>query len=173
MVPLAKYFRQTSTGLRARSEQPRTAAARGNGNGTVFENFPALAGLPNDDVYLYCKRIDNSRLVRQVDTHAKREVSTIAGACAVAFLIGGLMITPGVQVIKDSYKIQDLKKEQAQLLNERRKLDVQEELMVNAARLEQEAQNHNLVRPAADQVIRLQPKNTSHSFAMMREFKSR
>jgi hypothetical protein len=138
-----------------------------------FDDLPALAGIPNDDVYLYCKRIDNSRLVRQVDTHAKREVSTIVGACAVAFLIGGLMITPGVQVIKDSYKIQDLKKEQAQLLNERRKLDVQEELMVNAARLEQEAKGHNLVRPAADQVIHLQPKNSNHSFALMDEFKSR
>ncbi len=165
MATLATFFRQPSAGFRARSDQRRTAVA-------VADADPmTLAGLPNDDVYLYSKRIDNSRLVRQVDTHAKSELSTIAGVCAAAMLIGALMITRGVQSIKDSYKIQDLKKEQAQLRNDRRKLDVQEELIINAARLDQLAPDHHLVRPAGDQVIRLQPKN-NHSFAM-NGFKSR
>jgi hypothetical protein len=109
--------------------------------------------------------------VRQADTHAKGEWSAIAGVCATALLIAGMMIAPGVASIMDSYKIQDLKREQAQLRNERRKLEVQEELLVNAARLDQLAPAHNLVRPATDQVIRLQPKN-NHSFAM-NGFKSR
>jgi hypothetical protein len=131
----------------------------------------ALNGLPNDDIYFYSKRIDNSRLVRQADTQVKGEWSAIAAAGVVALLIGGMMITPGVAGVLDSYKIQDLKREQAQLLNERRLLDVQEERLINAARLDQLAAQHNLARPTADQVIRLQPKN-NHSFAM-NGFKSR
>ena len=57
----------------------------------------------------------------------KGEWSAIAGVCAAALLIGGMMIAPGVAGVLDSYKIQDLKHEQAQLRNEQRKLDVEEE----------------------------------------------
>jgi len=125
----------------------------------------ALTGLPNDDVYFYCKRIDNSRLIPQADTHVKGEWSAIAGACAAALFIAVMMIAPGVAGIMDSYKIQDLRREQVQLRNERRRLQVEEERMINAARLEALAPKHHLARPARDQIIRLQPKN-NHSFAM-------
>jgi hypothetical protein len=167
MATLATFFRQPIALIRDRSERPiatnpalaRTAAA-------VAEADPlALNGLPNDDIYFYCKRIDNSRLVRQADTQVKGEWTAIAGVCVAALLIGCMMIAPGVAGIMDSYKIQDLKREQAQLRNERRKLDVAEERLINAARLDALAPDLKLVRPGADQVIRLQPKN-NHSFAM-------
>src|SRR5262249_43254597 len=125
----------------------------------------ALRGLPNDDVYFYSKAIDNSRLVRQADTHVKGEWTAIAGVCTAALIIAGMMIAPGVTSVMDNMKIQDLKHEQAQLRNDQRKLQVEEELLINAARLEALAPAHNLARPGADQVIRLQPKN-NHSFAM-------
>jgi hypothetical protein len=167
MATLATYFKQPIAVFRDRSEQQpsRTAAA-------VADADPlALTALPNDDIYFYCKRIDNSRLVRQADTQVKGEWSAILGGCAAALLIGCMMIAPGVAGVLDSYKIQDLKREQAVLRNEQRKLDVEEERLVNAARLDALAPRHNLVRPGADQVIRLQPRN-SHSFAM-NEFKPR
>jgi hypothetical protein len=167
MATLATYFRQPIAVFRDRSDQPtaRTAAA-------VADADPlALTALPNDDVYFYSKRIDNTRLVRQADTQVKGEWSAIVSVCAAALLIGCMMIAPGVAGVLDSYKIQDLRREQAQLRNEKRKLDVVEERLINAARLESLAPQHNLVRPGADQVIRLQPKN-NHSFAM-NGFKSR
>src|SRR5580700_5067416 len=117
MATAATFFRQPGAIFRARREQPiaRTAEA-------VVDADPyALTGLPNDDVYFYCKRIDNSRLVRQADTQVKGEWSAIAGAFAAAVLIAGMAIAPGVKGILDSYKIQDLKREQAQLRNERRR----------------------------------------------------
>jgi hypothetical protein len=130
-----------------------------------------LTGLPNDDVYLYSKRIDNSRLVRQADAQVQGEWSAIAGAFVAALMVAGMMIAPGVKNVMDSYKIQDLKRENAQLRNDRRKLEVEEERMINAVRLDALAPQNNLVRPGVDQVIRLQPKN-NHSFAM-NGFKSR
>ena len=167
MATWATSFWPPSAVFRARNEQPIVSTAV-----VATDADPmALPGLPNDDVYFWSKRIDNSRLVRQEDTQVKGEWSAIAGAGVAALLVAGLMIAPGVSSVMDSYKIQDLKKEQAQLRNEQRKLEVQEELMINAALLDKMAPDHNLARPAADQVIRLQPKN-NHSFAM-NEFKSR
>ena len=165
MATWATSLWQPSALFRARGNQRASSTA------TAVADPMALTGLPNDDIYFYSKRIDNTRLVRQADTQVKGEWSAIAGVCAAALLIGCMMIAPGVAGVLDSYKIQDLTHEQAQLRNERRKLDVQEELLINAARLDKLAPDHNLVRPAADQVIRLQPKN-NHSFAM-NGFKSR
>jgi len=72
----------------------------------------------------------------------------------------------------DSYKIQELKHEQELLRIELRKVDVAEERMLNAPALDAMAPKHNLVRPGAEQVIRLQPKN-DHSFAMNESFRPR
>jgi hypothetical protein len=168
MATRATTFWQPIAIFRDRREQPiaRTTAA------VEAEDAYALTGLPNDDVYFFCKRIDNSRLVRQADAQAKSELSAIAGVCTAALLVGGVMIAPSVAGIMDSYKIQELKREQAQLRIELRKVDVAEERMLNAPALDAMAPKHNLVRPGADQVIRLQPKN-EHSFAMNGSFRSK
>lgn len=168
MATAATFFRQPSAIFRGRNEQPMTTTAAAVEDADLF----ALTGLPNDDVYFYSKRIDNSRLVRQADTQVKGEWSAIAAAGAAALLIGGIMIAPGVAGIMDSYKIQELKHEQEALRIELRKVDVAEEKMLSAASLNAMASQHNLVRPGADQVIRLQPKN-EHSFAMNGSFRSK
>jgi hypothetical protein len=171
MATWALTFWQPSAARRARQGRLTATATAGTEVAAAEADPFALAGLPNDDVYLYSKRIDNTRLVRQAETHAKGEWSTIAGVCTLAVVIAGMLIAPGVASVMDSIKIQDLKREQSQLRNEQRKLEVEEERLINAARLDELAPSHHLVRPGADQVIRLQPKN-SHSFAM-NGFKSR
>jgi hypothetical protein len=165
MATAASFFKQPSAIFRGRNEQLLTRTAE-----AVREDDPnALNGLPNDDVYFFCKRIDNSRLVRQAGTQRKGEWTAIAGVCAAAVLVGGAMIAPGVAAVLDSYKIQELKHEQEMLRIELRKVDVAEERMLNAPRLDALAPEHHLVRPGADQVIRLQP-NGDHSFAMNESF---
>ena len=124
-----------------------------------------LPPLPNEDVFFYSKRIDNSRLVRQLDNHAKGEWSAIAGVSVIALLVSGLAIAPGVAGVLDNYKIQALRQENEQLKVELRKVDVAEERMLNAPALDAMAPKHNLVRPADGQIIRLQP-GSDHSFAM-------
>lgn len=147
--------------FRARNEEPTAETAEVAADADPL----AFIGLPNDDVYFYCKRVDNSRLVRQPDTQVKGEWSAIAGAFVAAFLIACVLIAPGVKSVMDSYRLQDLKREHTQLLNEQRRLDVEEERLLNAVRLDTFATQNNLVRPQKDQVIHLQPKN-NHSFAM-------
>jgi hypothetical protein len=51
----------------------------------ISESDPyALRGLPNDDVFFYSKKIDNSRLVRQADPGASDECWSAVGAGALA-----------------------------------------------------------------------------------------
>jgi hypothetical protein len=161
MATWAQSLWQPGAGLRIRRDQPTASATA-----VAAEADPlALRGLPNDDIYFYSKRIDNSRLVRQAENHVKGEWTAIAGACAAAVLIAGMMIAPGVTSVMDSIKIQDLKREQAQLHNQQRALEVEEERLINAARLEELAAAHRLVRPGPGQLIPLQPRN-NHSLAM-------
>ena len=82
MATWATSFWQPGTVFRARTYKTTASAAA-----EADADPMALTGLPNDDIYFYCKRIDNSRLVRQADTHAKGEWSAIAGVCAAALLI--------------------------------------------------------------------------------------
>jgi len=172
MATLATYLRTPISVFRDRNEKPTKTPAIARTATAAIADSLALTPLPNDDIYFYSKRIDNTRLVRQADTQVKGEWSAILGVCVAALLIAVMMIAPGVAGVLDSYKIQDLKHEQAQLRNEQRKLIVDEERLINAARLDALAPQHNLARPGADQVIRLQPKN-NHSFALNGFNKSR
>ena len=162
MATWAQTLWPPSALFRARSEQPTTEARVAAAAEAVAQPF---VGLPNDDVYFYCKRIDNSRIVRQPDTHVKGEWSAIGGAFVAAFLVACMLIAPGVKSVMDSYRIQDLKREHTQLVNEKRRLDVERERLLNDFRLDALAPKNNLQRPEKDQVIHLQPR-TKNSFAM-------
>jgi hypothetical protein len=123
-----------------------------------------LRGLPNDDVYFYCKRIDNSRLVRQADPEAKGQCwSAIGAACVVAVLFGSVM-APRVGTILAGYKVQQLKQEHRALVEERRTLDVEEAHMLSPIRLNELASKSRLASPGVGQIVRLQP-NGDGTFA--------
>ncbi len=120
-----------------------------------------LRALPNDNVYFFSKRIDNSRLVRQADPQAKGQCwSAIGAAGALAVLIGGIM-APSVGGIFAGYKLQSLKQERQSLLDERRVLDVEEAALRSTARLNALAGPRNLSNPKPGQVIRLNPAGNS------------
>src|SRR5262249_58752346 len=83
-----------------------------------------LRALPNEDIYFYVKRVDNSRLVREPDPRAKAECwSAIGAVCALAaVLISSLL--PSAAGITAGYQIQALKQERQRLLDDRRSLEV-------------------------------------------------
>ena len=116
-----------------------------------------LRALPNDDVYFYVKRIDNSRVVRQADPQTKGQcLSAIGAACVLAALAGTVMV-PKLGTVLTGYKIQQLRQEQANLLEEKRGLEVDEATLMSPARLDELAQKQKLNRPGVGQVVHLQP----------------
>jgi len=125
-----------------------------------------LRALPNDDIYFYSKRIDNSRVVRQADPAARGECWSAVGAVGVLLMLGASVIAPHVTSILVGYKLESLKTERQTLVDQSRALDVKEAGLLSPARLNNLARARSLATPATDQVIHLETATSSNaSFA--------
>lgn len=117
-----------------------------------------LRPFPMEDVFFYCKKIDNSRLVREADPKAHGACwSAIAGAAAIVALLTGALV-PSVANTLAGYRVESLRAEERKLSDERRTLDLEEAKLLSPDRLEKLAQEHNLVTPKTDQVFHLDGK---------------
>ncbi len=151
MATLATFFRKTEA-LSSAEPVSRRQALR------VEPDTYRLRALPNEDVFFYCKPIDNSRVVREADPKARGECwSAIGAACVIAVLLTSVLI-PTVATTLAGYKFQALKEEQQRLLNERRVLELEEARLLSPAHLEELARGRNMITPAPGQVIHLDPK---------------
>ena len=116
-----------------------------------------LRALPNEDVFLYSKRIDNSRVVREPERTARGEWSAIGMACLLALLLMGAL-TPRVANVFAGYQLESLKVEQQHLLDEQRELDIAEARISRQENLEVLAKRRELGTPAPGQIVHLDPK---------------
>ena len=114
-----------------------------------------LRELPNEDVFFYSKRIDNSRVVRQADPKARSECWTAIGAACLAAALLTSALVPNVGRVLAGYQFQALEAEYQRLSDERRVLEVQEAALRSPARLEQLARERQLVQPANGQIVHL------------------
>lgn len=151
MATLATIFRRPAA-------LPAPASIGVRTRPVAVENLFRLRPLPNEDVFFYSKRIDNSRVVREPDPKAGgRCWSTIGVAGMLAALLVGVL-APGVANIFAGYQLQALKQEEQRLLNEQRVLQVEESRLVSREHLETLARSRDLRTPAPGQVIHLDPK---------------
>jgi len=156
MATLATFFRR-SDAVAAGAE--RSAAIRA-------ESDPfRLRALPNDDIYFFSKRIDNSRVVRQQDPSAGGECWSAVGAAAVVLVLGASVIAPHVGSVLAGYKLEALKQERQTLLDQRRDLEVREASLLSPYRLHELAAARNLTSPAADQIIHLENQAREGNYA--------
>jgi hypothetical protein len=133
---------------------PRGAAPRP----VSVEELFRLRTLPNADVYFYCKRIDNSHVVREADP---RERSSCWSAIGVACLLGLFLIVllvPAMARLAASYRLEDLKKQENTLRTQWHALDIDEARLTRDVRLLELAKRNQLENPAPGQVIHLDPK---------------
>jgi hypothetical protein len=107
-----------------------------------------LRPLPNEDVYLFVKRIDNRAVVRAIDPAARRartgSMLTSFGL-AVVFIAG---LAPAAYNTMEGYHIQSLRKAQAELKKQINALDIQEADLLTPARLRKLAERMGLQDPA-------------------------
>jgi cell division protein FtsL len=154
MATLATIFRRPVARPAATGGATRTRPV-------AVEDLFRLRALPNEDVFFYCKRIDNSRVVREPDPKAGGQCwSTIGVACVLAALLVGVL-APGVANIFAGYQLQALRQEEQHLLNEQRVLDVEEARLVSREHLEELARSREMRTPGPGQVIHLDPKGDS------------
>src|SRR4051794_24235947 len=86
--------------------------------------FP-LPALPHEDILLFCKKIDNSRLVREPDPQSRGACWSVIGAASMVLLIVTSASAPYVASTIAGYKLESLRSEERRLLDERRDLDLQ------------------------------------------------
>jgi len=85
-----------------------------------------LRKFPNEDVHMFVKRIDNSRVVRDFDPRSRRKCwNMIVSACAVAVFLTGLFL-PSVHGLVAGYDLETLRHEKQDLEKERTVLDFTE-----------------------------------------------
>ena len=148
MATLPKIFQN----YQAPGPAGRAVAAR------VERDIYGLRPLPQESVFFYCKKIDNSRLVREPDPKAKGDCwGVIRAACLGVVLLTGVL-APKVAITMNGYKLEALREEERKLLDERRELDLQEARLLSPERLERLAKGQNLVTPAPGQVYHLETK---------------
>jgi cell division protein FtsL len=153
MATLATYFRKDEAVIYS-EEAPAVAAPRA---AAATTDRYRLRALPNEDVYFFSKRIDNTRLLKQKDPRATRECWSTIGAFAVLAILLAGALAPSVWGTFAGYQLQALKQERQRLVDERSTLEIEEAALLSPARLERLARAQRLLEPAPGQVIHLDP----------------
>ncbi len=150
MATLPAFFRRSEAQAYLEAAR-RTAPARA-------ERDPfRLRALPQEDVFFYCKKIDNSRLVREHDAKAHGACwSAIAGAAVILALLAAIL-APSLAGTLAGYKLEALRAEERKLQEESRVLDLQQAELLSPDRLKKLAERNDLVTPASGQVVYLEP----------------
>ncbi len=113
----------------------------------------ATRPLPLEDLCFFVKTIDNSRLVRVVDPHSRRECFGLIGCILAVFFLALLYIGPHLALLRTGYRLEDLKKENATLAEANQQLQVREATLRDPQRIYSIAVKMGLVTPSAEQVI--------------------
>jgi hypothetical protein len=116
---------------------------------------------PNEDIYFFVKRIDNSRLVRQADPRARGDCWKMIGSAGIAAMLLIGVLLPSAYGLLAGYQIQSLKEEAKHLATEQASLELQEARLLSPARMEELARMQQFVDPEAQKVVYLDSKNGS------------
>jgi hypothetical protein len=124
------------------------------------EDRYAIPRFPNEDVYLYVKRIDNSRVAREADPAARQACWRVIGSTfALAIVIIGLLL-PTLYGLMAGYRLESLRQERQRLELQRAALELAETKLLTPARLEQLARTQRFIDPAPESVVYLDEKST-------------
>ena len=117
-----------------------------------------LRALPNEDICLYTKPIDNARLVREADPSGGNRCWSAIGAATLAAVLLMGVAAPRTAWVVAGYHLQSLRQERQRLLDERSSLQVEEATLLAPARLEELAGAQKRASPSPRQSVHLDPK---------------
>lgn len=124
-----------------------------------------IPAFPNEDVYLYVKRIDNSRVLREADPAARKMCWGLIGSSfAFAAMVIALLL-PTLNRLMAGYKMEALRVERQHLELDRAALELQETKLLSPARLEELARDQRFVDPAPEAVVYLESNKSDQILA--------
>jgi hypothetical protein len=124
-----------------------------------------VRAFPNEDIYFFVKRIDNSRVVRQADPQAGGVCWKMIGSVGAAALLLIAVLLPSAYGLLAGYQIQSLREESKRLASEQASLELQEAKLVSPERMEQLARMQQFIDPEPQKVVYLDSKDGS-SYAL-------
>src|SRR5580658_955882 len=116
--------------------------ARGTDSSTRLRAFA------NEDILMYVKRIDNSRVVRAADPAARGRCWKLIGSVvgAAVLLIGVLL--PSSYGLMAGFSIQSLRQEAQRLATDQASLELREAQMLSPQRMQELAKQQQFIDPA-------------------------
>lgn len=135
---------------------PRTAAGSGNAFADSSAQRPepgTLRAIPNEQIHLLIKRIDNNHVVRTEDKAATATCwKTIGMACIAAVVVVG-MIVPTAYGKLAGYQIERSREEQSRLEKELAQLEAVEDQLLSPGVLAREAESRDFTEPAPEALV--------------------
>jgi hypothetical protein len=128
----------------------RAEHVRGSGRGA------ALRGFANDDIFLYVKRFDNSRVVREADPKARGTCWKLIGSVVASVMLLIAVLLPSAYGLLAGYQIQSLRQEGERLGTEQSSLELSEAQLLSPARMEELARTQQFIDPPAAKVLYLE-----------------
>jgi hypothetical protein len=139
--------------------EPGNAARMGAGERASFDPY-VLRPLPNEDVYLYVKRFDNTLVVRQADPQAGRSAWKAIGASAIAAGLLVCLLLPGAYRLLAGYQIDSLERALEQSVKELKTLEYEEARRLNLDRMREMAEGKEFAPASVGQVEYLEAKDS-------------
>lgn len=127
-----------------------------------------LRPLPNEDIYFYVKRIDNSRVLRQADPAANARGWKILGGASLTATLLICLLLPNAYGLMAGYQMSSLQQENQRLITEQARLDLEEARLMSSQRLQEIANQHLLQSPRPEAIVYLTSKN-DQSLALNRQ----
>lgn len=120
-----------------------------------------LRPLPCEDVYLYCKKVDNSRVVREADPIARKNCWRAVSASFAAALVLMLLMLPDALGMIAGYQIHSLARDHEKLSQNLSRLELEEAALLSPQRLQELARDLRLVDPDSTHVVYINTKSDS------------
>ncbi len=111
-----------------------------------------LRSLPGEEIHLYVKNIDNTKLIRLVDKKDWATSISVTGAALVCSLVVSAMVGPSCYGMLANRRMEYLREERGRLQSQMLELRVQEARRLNPQHVEEWA-GTGFVTPTADQVL--------------------
>jgi cell division protein FtsL len=126
----------------------------------------AVAGITPE--FFFQKTIDNSRLVKVVDPRRKREIRMFSGSVAMLFLLIMFYACQHFRALEYGYRIEAQKTQRDQLIEQNRRLKLEEASLRDPWRIDAMAKQMGLESPQPGQVVRMDPDTVNGSPVMAR-----
>ncbi len=134
--------------------------ARTQGEGARVRSFA------NEDIFFYVKRIDNSRVAREVDPAAGDRAWKLIGSVAAAVVLIIFVLMPSAYGLLAGYQIEELRQEAQRLSSERAALELDEAALLSPARMQELAKMQRFVDPDPERVVYLDTRDDTEFAAV-------